>query len=98
MRVGRVLTCVPNPEAKKPAYILTIDFGVAGVRTSSAQLTRNYQPDDLIGTQVVAVLNFPVKRIAGVKSEVLVLGALSEANDVVLLRPSMDVENGSRIG
>jgi tRNA-binding protein len=99
MRVGTVLTCTLNPEARKPAYILTIDFGAElGIKTSSAQLTRNYTPADLVGRQVVAVVNFPVKRIAGVKSEVLVLGALSAEKDVVLLFPSHSVENGSPIG
>lgn len=99
MRVGTVLTCTLNPEARKPAYILTIDFGPElGIKTSSAQLTRNYTPQDLIGRQVVAVVNFLPKRIAGVKSEVLVLGALSAEKDVVLLFPSHAVENGSPIG
>lgn len=98
MRVGTVLKCEPNPTAKKPAYILTIDFGSLGFKTSSAQITQNYTPDMLVGKQVVAVVNFPVKRIAGIASEVLVLGAYSAENDVVLLQPTLTVENGSSIG
>ncbi len=98
MRVGTVLKCEPNPKAKKPAYTLTIDFGELGTKTSSAQVTQNYSPEALVGKQVVAVVNFPVKRIAGIASEVLVLGAYSAAHDVVLLQPTLTVENGSRIG
>jgi tRNA-binding protein len=98
MRVGTVIKAEPNAKARVPAYILTINFGPLGVKTSSAQLTRNYDPEALVGKQVVAVVNFPVKRIAGVASEVLVLGAYSAEKDVVLLQPTLDVENGSRIG
>ncbi len=98
MRVGTVTHCEPNPKAKKPAYILTIDFGPLGIKTSSAQLTRNYAPEALVGKQIIAVVNFPVKRIAGIPSEVLVLGAYSAEKDVVLLQTTLPVENGSRIG
>jgi tRNA-binding protein len=98
MRVGTVTKCEPNLKAKKPAYILTIDFGPLGIKTSSAQLTRNYTPESLVGKQVIAVVNFPTKRIAGIASEVLVLGAYSAEKDVVLLQPTLNVENGSRIG
>ncbi|MEE2716914.1 MAG: tRNA-binding protein [SAR324 cluster bacterium] len=97
IRTGTVLEAHLNEKARKPAYVLTIDFGPEGIRTSSAQLTKNYQPEDLVGLQVVAVLNFPVKRIAGVKSEVLVLGAMSSETDVVLLTPTQAVENGVRV-
>jgi len=97
IRTGTVLEARLNEKARKPAYVLTIDFGPEGIRTSSAQLTKNYQPEDLVGLQVVAVLNFPVKRIAGVKSEVLVLGAMSSETDVVLLTPTQVVENGVRV-
>lgn len=98
MRVGTVTKCELNPKAKKPAYILTIDFGPLGIKTSSAQLTINYSPELLVGKQIIAVVNFPVKRIAGIASEVLVLGAYSTEKDVVLLQPTLPVENGSRIG
>jgi len=97
IHTGTVLEARLNEKARKPAYVLTIDFGPEGIRTSSAQLTKNYQPEDLVGLQVVAVLNFPVKRIAGVKSEVLVLGAMSSETDVVLLTPTQAVENGVRV-
>ena len=97
IRTGTVLEVRRNEKARKTAYVLTIDFGPSGIKTSSAQLTKNYRPEDLVGMQVVAVLNFPVKRIAGMKSEVLVLGAMSDADDVVLLTPTQAVENGTRI-
>lgn len=99
MATGTIRDARVNEKARAPSYVLTIDFGPQyGTRTSSAQITRNYQPDDLVGRQVVAVMNFPPKRIAGVKSEVLVLGAVSQEHDVVLLEPSFPVEDGARIG
>ena len=98
IRTGTVLEAVPNPKARNPAYVLKIDFGSLGVKTSSAQITRNYTVEDLVGKQVVAVTNFPVKRIAGVKSEVLVLGAICDEHDIVLLQPTFPVKNGMRIG
>ena len=99
MATGTVVDARVNDKARMPAYVLTIDFGPDyGERTSSAQITRNYQPQELVGRQVVAVMNFPPKRIAGVKSEVLVLGAVSPAHEVVLLEPSFPVENGVPIG
>ena len=97
LRVGTILDARVNEKAQKPAYVLTIDFGNLGIRTSSAQITKNYTPEDLPGSQVVAVMNFPAKRIAGIKSEVLVLGAYSDSRDVVLLQLTHPVENGSRV-
>ncbi len=98
IRVGRVLSCEPNPKAHKPAYVLTVDFGAElGVKTSSAQLTVHYAPDDLVGRLVVAVVNFEPKRIAGVKSEVLVLGVPDGDGAVVLLQPTHDVPLGGRM-
>ena len=98
IRVGRILTAVPNPEARKPAYVLTVDFGPdLGVKTSSAQLTVHYTPEQLICRQVIAVVNFEPKRIAGVKSEVLVLGLPDEDGAVVLLQPTHDVPLGGRL-
>ena len=94
---GTVLTAVPNEKARKPAYVLTIDFGPHGIKTSSAQLTKNYSAQELIGRQIVAVINFEPKRVAGIKSEVLVLGCDSEATDIVLLQPTHPVPNGSRV-
>jgi tRNA-binding protein len=99
LRVGTVVEALPFPEAKKPAFRLLIDFGSeVGRLQSSAQLTRRYTPDALVGRRVVAVVNFPPRRIAGFKSDVLVLGAMPEEGDVVLLMPDRDVPNGSRIG
>ena len=94
---GTIVGAELNPKAHVPAFVLEIDFGPHGRRTSSAQLTRNYAPETLVGKQIVAVANFPPKRIAGVKSEVLILGAVSETSGVVLLEPTFPVENGARI-
>jgi tRNA-binding protein len=100
MRVGRVLAAEPFPEARKPAYRLRIDFGPElGVRQSSAQLTVTYpDPTALVGRQVVAVVNFPPRRIAGFSSEVLVLGAMAPDGDVFLLTPDPAAVEGQRIG
>lgn len=98
IRVGRILTAVPNPKALKPAYVLTVDFGAElGVKTSSAQLTVHYTPEQLVGRLVVAVVNFEPKRVAGVKSEVLVLGVPDRDGAVVLLVPTTDVPLGGRM-
>lgn len=97
MRIGTVLSVEDNVKAKIPAYILRIDFGEVGVKQSSAQLTRNYSKEELVGSQVVAVVNFPPKKIAGFSSEVLVLGALCGERGTVLLQPTQPVQNGSRI-
>jgi tRNA-binding protein len=99
MRVGTVMRAEPFPEARKPAYKLWIDLGPLGERRSSAQITNRYRPEDLIGRQVVCVVNFPPKRIGPFVSEVLVLGAYVDGGQaVVLLRPDQDVERGGRIG
>jgi tRNA-binding protein len=97
MRVGRVLTAEPFPEARKPAYKLRIDFGPLGVRPSSAQLTVHYRPEELLGKLVIAVLNFPPRQIGPVRSEVLVLGVPDPQGAVVLLEPSVDVPLGGRV-
>lgn len=98
IRVGTVVEAKEFPEARKPAYQLIIDFGELGKRQSSAQVTRFYSPWDLVGRQVVAVVNFPPKSIAGFMSECLVLGIYDENKDVVLLQPSQPVSNGLKIG
>ena len=98
IRIGTIREANLNPKAIKPAYKLTIDFGPFGIKTSSAQITKNYSPEKLIGLQITAVLNFPIKRIAGVNSEVLVLGAFSQNKDVVLLTTVESVEDGSLVG
>ena len=100
MRVGTIVSAEPFPEARKPAYKLRIDFGPElGTRDSSAQLTVTY-PDreSLVGRQVVAVLNFPARRIAGFASEVLVLGAMGDDGEVHLLAPDPRSPDGLRIG
>lgn len=103
MRVGRIVEALPFPEARKPSYRLRIDFGSEhGERVSSAQLAATYpDPATLIGRQVVAVVNFPPRRIAGFASEVLVLGAMGEGDDageVWLLAPDPEAPEGTRIG
>ena len=98
VRVGRVTGANPFPEARKPSIKLTVDFGLeVGTRRTSAQLTAHYEPEGLIGRQVVAVVNFPPKRIAGFKSEVLVLGVPDENGDVVLISPDHDVPPGGKM-
>ena len=99
MRVGTVVRAEPFPEARKSAYKLWIDLGPLGEKRSSAQITDRYRPEDLLGRQVVCVVNFPPKRIGPFVSEVLVLGAYVDGGQtVVLLRADHDVERGSRIG
>jgi tRNA-binding protein len=98
IRTGTILKAELNPKARKPAYVMTIDFGPLGIKKSSAQLTQNYDAKDLVGKQIIAVVNFPPKRIAGVKSEVLVLGAMSDAEGVVLLQTQRPVVNGEPVG
>lgn len=97
IRIGTVMEASDFPEARKPAIKLKIDFGELGIKQSSAQITKRYTPENLIGSQVVAVVNFPPMRIAGFKSEVLILGGIPGADDVVLLRPDETVENGTKI-
>ena len=98
IRAGTITHAQAFPKAKKPAYKLTIDFGHYGIRQSSAQITALYNIDELIGKQVVAVVNFPPKQIADFFSECLVLGVYNENNDVVLLQPDQPVQNGGKIG
>jgi tRNA-binding protein len=98
VRAGTIVAAEPLAGARKPAYALRIDFGPeVGERRSSAQITQRHAPDELVGTQCVAVVNFPPKRIAGFESQVLVLGLNDDAGNVVLVRPAFAVPNGSRL-
>lgn len=96
MHVGTIVQASVFEEAKKPAYKLVIDFGPLGMRKSSAQITKLYQPENLVGRQVIAVLNFPPKQIANFISECLVLGAVNN-DEVSLLASDHTVPNGTRI-
>jgi len=98
VRAGTVLAAEPLAGARKPAYVLRIDFGPElGERRSSAQITGRYAPDELVGTQVCAVVNFPPKRIAGLESQVLVLGMDDADGNVILVRPTFPVPDGRRL-
>ncbi|MGC1878565.1 MAG: tRNA-binding protein [Rhabdochlamydiaceae bacterium] len=97
VRVGTITAVEDYPEARKPAYKLEIDFGALGKKRSSAQITNHYRKEELIGKQVIAVVNFPPKQIGKFKSEVLTLGLPDENGMVVLLEPTIKVPNGSRL-
>jgi tRNA-binding protein len=97
LRVGRILRAEPNTRARKPAHKLWIDFGPLGEKTSSAQLSALYQPDDLVGRLVIAAMNLGTRNIAGFTSEVLVLGVPSEKGEVVLLGVEREVPLGGRV-
>jgi len=97
LRVGTIIKAEEFPEARKPAYKLVIDFGELGEKQSSAQITKRYTPEKLVGRQVAAVVNFPPMRIAGYKSEVLVLGGMVTDEDVVLLNTDEKIPNGTKI-
>lgn len=96
LRVGTVLACEPNAKARKPSYKLTLDFGPLGHKTSSAQITERYRPQDLVGKQVVAVVNFPPRKVAEVLSECLVL-AVDGPGGLVTLGVDHPVANGVRV-
>lgn len=98
IRTGTILEANPFPEAIKPAYQLKIDFGELGIKQSSAQITVHYSIDELIGKQIIAVVNFPPKKIAHFFSECLVLGVYDENNQVILLQPDKSTKNGFKIG
>ena len=98
IRVGTIVAAEAFPEARRPAYKLTVDFGPAiGMRRTSVQITKRYRLDELVGRQVAAVINFPKKQIGKFMSEVLVLGFPDEAGEVVLIQPSLGVPNGGRL-
>ena len=95
IRIGTVISVKKNEKARKPSLVLKVDFGKeVGVKQSSAQITHYYNPENLIGKQVIGVCNFPIKNIAGIVSEVLILGAIEKDGKVVLIHPSKETENG----
>ena len=99
LRVGRVVSATIFPQARKPAYVLHVDFGAElGIRKSSAQITALYEPAELVGRLVVAVVNFPPKQIGPVRSECLVLGTYAADGTVLLLAPEPEAELGDRMG
>lgn len=98
IKAGTIIDVADFPNARKPAYQLTIDFGADGVKRSSAQITHHYTKEELIGKQIVAVVNFPVKQIANFFSECLVLGVYDADNNVVLLTLDKPVQNGGAVG
>ena len=98
IHVGTVLSVKNNVKARQPALVLEVDFGKEiGIKISSAKITHYYNPENLIGRQIIAVCNFPTKNIAGIVSEVLILGAVETDRKVVLLHPSEKVENGLEV-
>ena len=98
MRIGTILSAEVFKEVKNPAYKMQIDFGEFGIKKTSAQITKLYTPDELIGNQIVAVINFPKKQIANIMSECLVLGAVGEQHEITLISPERKIKNGTRIG
>lgn len=98
MRVGTILSAASFPNARQPAYQLTIDFGELGIKKSSAQISKLYSMQALEGKQVIAVVNFPPKQIGNFYSECLVLGVYNKNKEVVLLEPGLVVSNGCKIG
>ena len=97
MRAGTILEVLTFPEARKPAYKLKVDFGESGIKMSSAQITKHYQPQDLIGQQIVGVVNFPRKQIGKFMSEFLVTGFADENGDIILTTLNGKVPNGSKM-
>lgn len=97
MRIGTIESAEIFKEVKNPAYKMIIDFGPLGKRKTSAQITALYAPEELIGKQIVAVVNFPPKQIANIMSECLVLGALGNDKEVTLIEPGLNIKNGARI-
>ncbi|ANA82650.1 tRNA-binding protein [Paenibacillus glucanolyticus] len=97
IRIGTVIEAEPFPKARVPAIKMKIDFGPLGIKRTSAQITKRYDENSIVGQQVVAVVNFPPRRIAGYDSEVLVIGGVPEQGDVVLLKPDFDLPNGTPI-
>ena len=97
LQVGTIISAELNPKARKPAYILTIDFGHFGIKKSSAQLTQHYSAEQLMGRQIIAITNLPPMQIAQIKSEVLVLASADSKQGTILLQPEQTVPNGAEI-
>jgi len=98
IRVGKIIEVKDFEEVRNPSYKIKIDFRELGIKVSSAQITKLYSKDDLLNRQIVAIVNFPPKRIAGLKSEVLILGVMKEDGEVVLLQPEREAPLGYKIG
>jgi len=98
IRVGKIIEIDDFPEARNPSFKIKVDFGKLGVKVSSAQLTKLYSKEDLLDRQIIAVVNFPPRRIAGFKSEILILGVMKEDGEVILLQPDREAPLGYRIG
>ena len=98
MRVGTILSAEIFEKARNPAYILQVDFGDFGIKKTSAQITKLYSTEELIGRQVIAVINFPPKQIANIMSECLVMGAIGDEKEVILIQPDRKIPNGLKIG
>jgi tRNA-binding protein len=98
MRVGTIISAIEFKEVRNPAYKIVIDFGALGLKKTSAQITELYSTEEIIGKQVIAVVNFPAKQIANFMSECLVLGGIGENKEVTLIQPERKVENGTKIG
>ena len=98
MRIGTIISAEIFKEVKNPAYKMQIDFGEYGIKKTSAQITKLYTTEELIGNQIVGVINFPKKQIATMMSECLVLGAVGDNKEVTLISPEKNIKNGTRIG
>ncbi len=97
IQVGTIISADLNRQAKKPAYKLRIDFGDLGIKTSSAQITHNYPLYELVGKQVIAVVNLPIKKVANVKSEVRILAAINDRQNAIIVEPNIKAEKGTRV-
>ncbi|WP_233897239.1 tRNA-binding protein [Tenacibaculum piscium] len=98
MRIGTIISAEIFKEVKNPAYKMQIDFGEFGIKKTSAQITKLYTPEELIGNQIIAVINFPKKQIANMMSECLVLGAIGDSHEISLISADKKMKNGTRIG